>query len=155
MLCRIACLVVFVVAGVSANFTPGGPSQIDDVTDESVVAAADFAVTEMNKRSNSEYKLVRSNIVGGTMQIVAGVKYTLLLEVGLSHCHNDYKPSTLEECPLVKGAKQYQVVVWVEPTNPLTYHLLDDGFKDASGKDVRDVMRKAYENAGYTYKEEM
>ena len=69
MLCRIACLVVFVVAGVSANFTPGGPSQIDDVTDESVVAAADFAVTEMNKRSNSEYKLIRSNIVGGTMQV--------------------------------------------------------------------------------------
>ena len=69
MLCRIACLVAFVVAGVSANYSPGGPSQIDDVNDESVVAAADFAVTEMNKQSKSEYKLIRSNIIGGTMQV--------------------------------------------------------------------------------------
>ena len=57
------------VAGVSANYSPGGPSPIDDVNDESVVAAADFAVTEMNKQSKSEYKLIRSSIVGGTMQV--------------------------------------------------------------------------------------
>jgi len=69
MLCRITCLVAFVVAGISANYVPGGPSQIDDVNDESVVAAADFAVTEMNKQSNFEYKLIRSSIVGGTMQV--------------------------------------------------------------------------------------
>ena len=30
-----------------------------------------------------------------------GVKYVLLVDVGLSHCHNDYKPSSLEECPLI------------------------------------------------------
>ena len=27
------------------------------------------------------------------------MKYVLLIDVGLSHCPNDYKPSTLEECP--------------------------------------------------------
>jgi len=69
MLGKVAILVLFVAAGVSATFTPGGPSQIEDVTDSSVVAAADFAVTEMNKKSNSVYKLVRSRIVSGTMQV--------------------------------------------------------------------------------------
>ena len=33
-------------------------------------------------------------------------------------------------------AKQYQVTIWVEPTNPPTYHLVEDGFQDAEGKDV-------------------
>ena len=69
MLGKVAILVLFVAAGVSATFIVGGPSQVDDVTDPSVVAAADFAVTEMNKRSNSVYKLVRSKIVSGTVQV--------------------------------------------------------------------------------------
>lgn len=60
---------LFVAAGVNATFNVGGPSQIEDVTDPSVVAAADFAVTEMNKQSNSVYRLVRSKIVGGTVQV--------------------------------------------------------------------------------------
>lgn len=62
-------LLVVAAAGVSATFTAGGPSQIEDVTDPSVVAAADFAVTEMNRKSNSMYKLVRSKIVSGTVQV--------------------------------------------------------------------------------------
>ena len=66
---KIAILVLFVAAGVSATFIAGGPSQIEDVTDPSVVAAADYAVTEMNKRSNSLYKLVRAKIVSGTVQV--------------------------------------------------------------------------------------
>lgn len=33
-------------------------------------------------------------------------------------------------------AKRYQVTVWAEPTNPPTYQLLDDGFKDAERRDV-------------------
>lgn len=66
---KIIVLVLFVAAGVNATFTPGAPSQIEDVTEPSVVAAADFAVTEMNKQSNSEYKLVRSKIVSGTVQV--------------------------------------------------------------------------------------
>lgn len=32
---------------------------------------------------------------------MSGVKYVLLIDVGLSHCPNDYKPSTLKECPLI------------------------------------------------------
>ena len=69
MLGKIVILVLFVAAGVNATFTVGGPSQIEDVTDPSVVAAADFAVTEMNKQSNSVYKLVRAKIAGGTVQV--------------------------------------------------------------------------------------
>ena len=69
MLGKVAVLVLFVVAGVSATYTVGGPTKIEDVTDSSVVAAADFAVTEMNRRSNSLYKLVRSRIVSGTKQV--------------------------------------------------------------------------------------
>lgn len=69
MLEKVVISVLLVVAGVSATFTPGGPSQIEDVADPSVVAAADFAVTQMNMQSNSAYKLVRSKIVGGTMQV--------------------------------------------------------------------------------------
>lgn len=69
MLGKVIILVLFVAAGVSATFTVGGPSRIEDVTDPSVVAAADFSVTKMNKRSNSVYKLVRSKIVAGTVQV--------------------------------------------------------------------------------------
>ena len=69
MLTKITILLLFVAAGVNATFTAGAPSQIKDVTDPSVVAAADFAVTEMNKRSNSLHKLVRSKIVSGTVQV--------------------------------------------------------------------------------------
>lgn len=136
MLGKVIILVLFVAAGVSATFTAGGPSRIEDVTDPSVVAAADFAVTEMNKQSNSVYKLVRSKIVAGTVQVVSGLKYVLLIDIGLSKCPNDYKPSTLEECPLISEAKQYQVTIWVEPTDPPTYHLLDEGFQDAEGRDA-------------------
>ena len=91
---------------------------------------------------------------------MSGLKYVLLIEVGLSKCPNDYKPSTLEECPLTSEvrinflegvstrrgmwrnasllyqAKQYQVTIWVEPTDPPTYHLLDEGFQDAEGRDA-------------------
>ena len=28
------------------------------------------------------------------------------------------------------------MTVWVEPTNPPTYHLIEEGFQDAEGKDV-------------------
>ena len=28
------------------------------------------------------------------------------------------------------------MTIWVEPTNPPTYHLVEDGFQDAEGKDV-------------------
>ena len=69
MFAKIAILVLLVAAGVGATFIAGGPKQIKDVSDPSVVEAADFAVTEMNKRSNSMYKLVCSEIVSGTMQV--------------------------------------------------------------------------------------
>ena len=69
MIAKIAVLVLLVAAGVGATFIAGGPTQIEDVNDSSVVAVADFAVTEMNKRSNSVYKLIRSKIVSGTMQV--------------------------------------------------------------------------------------
>lgn len=108
-----------------------------------------------------------------------GKKYVLLIDIGLSHCHNDYKPSTLEECPLtsevsstpcnikVSGgrecnippikivcnflcqAKQYQVTIWVEPTNPPTYHLVEDGFQDAEGKDVSVSKWNEHVTCGY------
>jgi len=47
----------------------GSPDPLNDLNDPYVQKAAQFAVSEMSKRSNSLNKLVLVEVVGGTMQV--------------------------------------------------------------------------------------
>ena len=105
----------------------GAPRPLKNLNDPYVQKAAQFAVSEMNKQSNSLNKMVLVKVESGTVQVVAGLKYCLKLEVGIAKsCRNDGKPATSTECPVDKNSLgEWQVTVWMKPTHPLTYELLD------------------------------
>lgn len=47
----------------------GAPVPVDNVQDPEVLAAADAAVTEINRRSNSLYKMVLVEVLQATVQV--------------------------------------------------------------------------------------
>ena len=51
----------------------GAPVPVEDVQDPDILAAADVAVTELNKRSNSLYKMVLVEVLKGTVQVHSSV----------------------------------------------------------------------------------
>ena len=51
----------------------GAPVPVEDVQDPDILAAADVAVTELNKRSNSLYKMVLMEVLEGTVQVYSSI----------------------------------------------------------------------------------
>nr|CAD7425771.1 unnamed protein product [Timema monikensis] len=75
----------------------GGASPAS-VSDSGVQRAASTALAHLNSVSNSFYSHTLITLVNATKQVVAGVKYSLVLEVGESTCaKNEASAST---CPL-------------------------------------------------------
>eukprot|EP00276_Gloeochaete_wittrockiana_P009889 CAMPEP_0184656286 /NCGR_PEP_ID=MMETSP0308-20130426/16229_1 /TAXON_ID=38269 /ORGANISM="Gloeochaete witrockiana, Strain SAG 46.84" /LENGTH=93 /DNA_ID=CAMNT_0027093335 /DNA_START=97 /DNA_END=378 /DNA_ORIENTATION=- len=64
-----------------AKQLPGAPVAINTV-DNDVKEAADFAIGEINKMSNSLTPSFISNIVSAQKQVVAGLNFLLTLELG-------------------------------------------------------------------------
>lgn len=113
------------VAVCAAAAIPGGVTPAD-VAEEPVRRALDYAVTEMNVRSNSFSKLVVTRVVDARKQVVAGIKFTFTFEGGLSAaCPNDGQLATAEECPVEEQAKRiYNVEVLFQPWTDALYQLL-------------------------------
>ncbi|CAG2056697.1 unnamed protein product [Timema podura] len=97
----------------------GGASPAS-VSDSGVQRAASTALAHLNRVSNSLYSHTLITLVNATKQVVAGLKYSLVLEVGESTCaKNEANAST---CPLREGSGIqicYMVVVeqlWLNKT---------------------------------------
>ncbi|XP_049786846.1 T-kininogen 2 isoform X1 [Schistocerca cancellata] len=87
-----------------------------DVNEEGVKNAVDFALTEIDKTSNSAYKQVLVQILSAQKQVVAGTLYHLQFEVGDSNC--DKRSSKADsECSLKDGSNHQvcSVKVWDRP----------------------------------------
>jgi len=68
----------------------GGYIEIDTNRPD-VIACADFATTEINARSNSVHKSVRTKITAAFSQVIAGINYKLTMELnraGNNELHN-------------------------------------------------------------------
>lgn len=92
--------------GAGAMLGSGTPVNISD---PAVIAAAECAVQQINGMSNSLYATMLVSVASGTQQIVSGMKYSLIINTGLSSCRNDGTAHTLEQCPVSGSPQQYEV----------------------------------------------
>ncbi|KAG7532329.1 Cystatin domain [Arabidopsis thaliana x Arabidopsis arenosa] len=72
----------------SAAARVGGWSPISNVTDPQVVEIGEFAVSEYNKRSESELKF--ETVVSGETQVVAGTNYRLTVAANDGGARKNY-----------------------------------------------------------------
>nr|CAD7396221.1 unnamed protein product [Timema poppensis] len=79
----------------------GGASPAS-VSDSGVQRAASTALAHLNSVSNSFYSHTLITLVNATKQVVAGVKYSLVLEVGESTCAKT--EASAGTCPLREGS---------------------------------------------------
>ncbi|KAM5164534.1 cystatin-like [Mantella aurantiaca] len=106
-LCLAILLSLFSLFAANDEF-PGAPQKIDP-NDQDVLKAATFAVNLFNQQSKKEceYKLV--NIVSADSQIVAGVIYTLNVEIGKTDCKKD-TTSDVQSCNLMHDSHLAQTL---------------------------------------------
>lgn len=72
---------------------PGGATEID-VSREEVREAATFATQQLTSQSNGGYRVEQQRIKSATSQIVAGVMYTITMDVSLTQSGNSETKST-------------------------------------------------------------
>ncbi|XP_070570244.1 U7-hexatoxin-Hi1a-like [Ptychodera flava] len=94
------CLVFFLFLSSSAANLLGAPGDVD-VNDKGVIEAAEFAVTELNKMSNSLYLNKLTDIIKAQRQLVHGYNYFLTIEITPTTCRNNRQNlEKLESCPI-------------------------------------------------------
>ncbi|XP_065188606.1 cathepsin L-like [Sycon ciliatum] len=94
----------------------GGVSSADP-SDKSVVDAAAFAVQQINARENSMFAQLLSVVVEASSQVVAGVKYSLVVETLRStECRNDGELHSMCSCAAdSSNPLRYEVEVLSQP----------------------------------------
>jgi hypothetical protein len=85
----------------------------DELKSDEVQAAARQALALVDRRRNSMYATQLVRVVYGYRQVVAGMKYTLVLESGITDCRNTGEVVSLEACPIRTGAPLSRVVVQI------------------------------------------
>ncbi|KAK7303382.1 hypothetical protein RJT34_14286 [Clitoria ternatea] len=88
-------LSLLVLRGVESASKPGGWSPIKDLKDPHVVEIANYAVSEYDKRSGANLKLVK--VVKGETQVVAGANYRLVLKVSGGSATDNYEAVVWEK----------------------------------------------------------
>ncbi|XP_068746743.1 cathepsin L-like [Montipora capricornis] len=71
--------------------------------DPDVLNALDFAMNEFNAMQNNMYRMMATKVEDATFQLVAGQKFCVVAEVGVSRsCRNDdaHKSASLDICPV-------------------------------------------------------
>ena len=116
----------------------GGASSVD-VNDVDLLAALDAGMLALNAQSNSLYLYQRVRVVSATKQVVAGLKYTIQIEMGTSECLKTVESSSLDECPIAGGntAVTELVVIdqaWMAPR----YSLVSSALVSAPAESVSD-----------------
>ena len=116
----------------------GGMEQVDSTTTE-VANAAQFAIQQINAQSNNMFAMLLSSVTEASSQVVAGTKYTLVVEaVQSSDCRNDGQPHTLCSCSADQNKQVgYKVEVLVQPWMTPSMQLLS--FKDVALESTNSV----------------
>ncbi|KAG7259843.1 hypothetical protein CRUP_029069 [Coryphaenoides rupestris] len=83
-------VVVLVVLGGPgpSGAMPGGFSKVD-VSDPGVSAALQFAVSQHNQRTNDMFVHQVSRVISAERQVVNGLNYRFILEMGTTACRKD------------------------------------------------------------------
>merc|ERR1711865_99204 len=96
----------------------GGASSVD-TNDVDMNAALDAGMLALNAQSNSLYLHQLVRVVSATKQLVAGLKYTIQIEMGTSECFKTVESSSLDECPVAGNTAVTELVVidqaWMAP----------------------------------------
>jgi hypothetical protein len=118
------------VAGEPAKHTCVG-CPADAAVDDALLEVARWGTAEANRQIGGafSYELVR--VRSASKQVVAGIKYTLALEVVLSTCANDGVEHAPGACGVQQGAHPQILTVqvvdapWRTPRYTLLSHTLD------------------------------
>ena len=106
----------------------GGASSVD-ANDVDMLAALDAGMLALNAQSNSLYLHQRVRVVSATKQVVAGLKYTIQIEMGTSECLKTVESSSLDECPVAGDIEIHSLVVsdqpWLSPRFQLLSHITE------------------------------
>jgi hypothetical protein len=94
----------------------GCPSETE--VDESVLAAAQWSVASVNRARNSPHPLEMVRVRKASKQVVAGIKFTLVLEVAESDCANDGEEHVLSACPVRADAQLQLLTIEVRAGPP-------------------------------------
>merc|ERR1711865_561908 len=104
----------------------GGASSVD-TNDVDMNAALDAGMLALNAQSNSMYLHQALRVVSATKQVVAGLKYTIQIEMGTSECLKTVEDSSLDACPVNSDTEIHSLVVieqaWMDPRYQLTSHI--------------------------------
>ncbi|KAK6489178.1 hypothetical protein HHUSO_G8204 [Huso huso] len=122
-------LLVLTVSTASAELSGG----LEDASPSSrgVQRAASFAVAEYNKESTDEYASKMIKVLSAQIQVVAGMKYVLDVEMGLTQCKKG-ESSDVKSCALNTSDKKFtcHFVVLDVPWRSVT-QLLESSCKPA------------------------
>ncbi|XP_075452400.1 cystatin-like [Ascaphus truei] len=89
-------------ASVSSDVSVGAPEDINPNLPE-VKKAASFAVNAYNKESKDEYLYKVLKIISAQAQVVAGINYILVVEIGRTQCKKGATNSA-ESCALIQSS---------------------------------------------------
>ncbi|XP_021923638.1 uncharacterized protein LOC110831681 isoform X2 [Zootermopsis nevadensis] len=96
------------------DVVPGGPLPAN-TSDTYITDLADFAVTELDKSTNSLYSQCLVRIVNASKQVVAGYNVFLVLEVGQSTKRKGEAENSTCELNQNLGIKTCHVTIWDQP----------------------------------------
>jgi len=115
---------VFLLLGLAASTPSVGGTKPVDVNDKDVQDAATHAVALISAESDSRNKLALVRVISGTKQVVAGMKYQLLVEFGTSKCSKNSLSDSA--CPLLDSTQtsMYDVEIWWQSWRTPQYQLL-------------------------------
>ncbi|XP_077342341.1 cystatin-like [Lithobates pipiens] len=86
----------------------GGPENIDP-NNQDVLKAATFAVNSFNQQSKKDYEYKLVKVVSAKSQIVAGVIYTLNVEIGKTDCKKG-TTNDIQSCSLMQDSHLAQTL---------------------------------------------
>ena len=78
-------LLIITLLTLVSSARPGGVSRVN-ANDDGVQSAAARGVDLVSAQRNGVFDLAVTRVVRATKQVVAGLKYSLVVEVGESHC---------------------------------------------------------------------
>ncbi|XP_068135675.1 cystatin-like [Hyperolius riggenbachi] len=110
MAARLYLLVVVSLLSVfaSSDMLVGGPETIDP-SDPQVLQAARFALSGFNQQLKEDYKFKLLKVVSAEAQVVAGVIYTVNVDIGKTDCKKD-STSDAQSCSLMQNSNLAQTL---------------------------------------------
>jgi len=133
----------FILIGAYGQSAAAGSWRDLETSDDGAISAARGALALLNAQSNSAAPLEMVELVSARSQVVAGMKYELVLDAGLSSCANDGAEHTLEACPVDSPARYTIVVVdqaWQTPRYTLVSHTTEEMPEDVYDGNAEPCM---------------